>query len=348
MKRVCSFWFVLLCAAIIFLPGCYVFKQGVYLLHYQRQAEDIDELLEEDGLSEQEKEMLLLVREIKSFAVNTLGLDEDKNYTRYVSVEKEYLVDVVSAADKDAFEAYTWEYPIVGEVPYKGFYQREDALRLVKRLKRGGYDVMMRQVDAFSTLGYFSDPVFSFMQDYSEYSLADLVIHEQTHATLFIKDEIQFNEELAMFMGLEGALLFLDEEYGDSGGIRKEIELFHREQQTFFSLIDGLYQTLDEIYSSAVSREEKLIKKEEAISSFKEHIISRYDGYFSTPRYKRVFQGEINNAYILSLRTYTRDLSLFYQVLEMFGGDLPEAFKEIRKVEDYPGDPKEFLAELLG
>ena len=83
------------------------------------------------------------------------------------------------------------------------------------------------------------------------------------------------------------------------------------------------------------------------ISSFEEHISSNYNEYFSTPRYKQVFQGEINNAYILSLRTYTKDLVRFYQVLDRSGGDLPEAFKEIRKVEDYPGDPKEYLAELL-
>ena len=106
------------------------------------------------------------------------------------------------------------ELPFHGQAPYKGFYERPDALAEAARLKKEGYDVIVRKVDAFSTLGFTKDPVYSFMKKYSPYELASTIIHEQTHATLWVKGQTDFNEELADFVGETGALEWIAARFG--------------------------------------------------------------------------------------------------------------------------------------
>jgi predicted aminopeptidase len=331
---------------LLVLNQCYIAKQGSHMVRHMSSARDIDEVLKDENLPRGSRNMLLLVKEVKNYAVETIGLKEDKNYSKYIEIERDYLVDVVSACEKDRFESYEWSFPFFGSFPYKGFYERKDAEREAEMLRKKGLDVFIRKVDAFSTLGFLTDPVYSSMDNYSTIAIASLIIHEQTHATLFLKNRINFNEEFATFVGNEGALNFIKYKYGAQSDYYLKLIDYMKDQDTFLGLINGLYDELDVVYGEDTGREYKLRKREEIFISFIENFAAEYDKRFITDSFRHIENVSFNNAYILIYKRYTGDLSLFYSVYEKQGYDLKKTVDIIKKVKDYRGDPKDYLKKL--
>jgi predicted aminopeptidase len=216
-----------------------------------------------------------------------------------------------------------WRFPFFGAFPYKGFFKREDALRLADRLRKKGYDVFVRRAEAFSTLGFFKDPVFSFMTDYPEYDMASLIIHEQTHATIFVKNSTEFNEQLATFVGREGALLYLRRKYGEGSTEYRAVLEDLEDEQRFFDLMGDLYRRLDRLYRSDAGEEEKAERRKQIFDDFQSDLGRNYNSYFKTGAYRRMTELSMNNAVVLSVMRYTQDLSLFYRFYEENGCDLP-------------------------
>ncbi|MDR3341903.1 MAG: aminopeptidase, partial [Treponema sp.] len=205
----------ILLGCLTVFSGCYTLKQGVTMLGYLNRAVPLESLLTaspeepvdasgEEGSSDaalDKRRFVEQVLDIRRFAITALGLRESANYTRYVALDRDYLAAVVSAAAQDSFSRYEWWFPVVGKVPYKGFFDPKDARKEAEKLKKKDLDVWIRGVDAFSTLGWFSDPLYSYMRHYPVHQLADLIIHEQLHATVYLKGQSQFDEELAEFVG---------------------------------------------------------------------------------------------------------------------------------------------------
>ena len=154
------------------------------------------------------RDKLLLVLQARQFAADSLRLNAGNSYTLFSRVESDTLVMVLSAAHKDRFQPYTWWFPIVGRVPYKGFFELEDALAAQRKLEAQGYDTYLRPSAAFSTLGWFNDPLLSTLLRYDRVSLANTVIHEIFHNTFFAPGQAVFNESLANFVGGRGAIEF--------------------------------------------------------------------------------------------------------------------------------------------
>lgn len=346
-SRFWPFRIVLLFLVFLLLSGCYVLKQGLILSDYQNRAEEIDRLLQRKDLDSDTRRFLNEVVSIKQFAVENLGLENNRSYTKFVETDRNYLVDVVTACAPDSFTPYIWKFPIVGEVPYKGFYQKRDAERLARRLQKEGYDVWVRKVDAFSTLGYFSDPVYSFMKGYPLYRLADLIIHEQTHATIYIKDKPQFNEELATFVGTEGALAYINNTRGGAADLRRQIQENGKDRDHFYKLMRSLYTRLDAVYSSDIPAGEKLREKKRIIDEFQMNLKDNYSDYFIAENYRYITEMELNNAHIVSWNIYTRDLSLYRKVYESLDSDLALFIEKLKNVKNYSDNPKEYLRSLL-
>ncbi|MBW3572559.1 MAG: aminopeptidase, partial [Gemmatimonadetes bacterium] len=131
------------------------------------------------------RDKLLLVLQARQFAADSLGLNAGNSYTLFSRVDSDTLVMVLSAAHKDRFKPHTWWFPVVGRVPYKGFFELDDALRAERRLQAQGYDTYLRPSAAFSTLGWFNDPLLSTLLRYDRVSLANTVIHEIFHNTFY-------------------------------------------------------------------------------------------------------------------------------------------------------------------
>lgn len=339
--------------ALIFLllflasGGLYLAEQGRAFFGYLLRSRSFESVLADDDTSPGTVELLEEAESIRRFAREELGLAAGENYTAYIETGKEYLVDVVTACKDDSFTPRIWGFPIVGEVPYKGFYRREDALKLARRLEADNYDVIVRPVDAFSSLGFFSDPLYDFMRDYSDFELADLIIHELTHATIFVKSEIQFNEELATFVGYEGALRYAASRDLNGGELRRLLKERAAERAVFLELMRGLYSELEEAYRALDPRQDRLAAKEEILDRFRRGVTADYENLFATDRFRFLTEAELNNAYILSWNIYARDLSLFEELYARYDKDLGAFISSVKPVESYGGDPKDFLRELL-
>ena len=266
-----------LCLLPLF-SGCYLLKQGTYLLNYNSRSRPIEKVLAQESISGDVGVMLSMVQEIRRYAVEEIGLEDNRNYTRYLEMDRDYLVDVVSACTADSFTPYEWRFPLFGSFPYKGFYEPEDARREASRLERRGLDVWVRQVDGFSTLGFFSDPIYSFMTEYSLFALADLIIHEQTHATVFVKNEIQFSEELATFVGREGALSFLRDRYGEDSEAYRQALASLSDWSRYRDRVIELYDELDTLYRSETDSRRMSAEKQRIVEDFNQ----RYESMHST------------------------------------------------------------------
>ena len=345
-------WLLIGLGALLLLGRCYLVEQGFILLTYQFQTEDIDKLLERNELPAGTKEMLATAKEIKQFSESELGLKNDDNFSRFLDIRKDYLVDVVSASEKDRFVPYRWSYPIFGAFPYKGFFNKESALREAQKLHEQDLDVFVRQADAFSTLGFFIDPLYSFMSDYSAYALAVLIIHEQTHATIFLKDQVEFDEELATFIGIEGALLYVKSKFGEDSDRYQDVLRYLDDLDTFIFQIHSLNDTLDALYRRNIDRDEKLAQREQLYSEFREAYLKTYPAMFKTEKFRNLMGSDINNAFILSYMTYTRDLSLYYELYRACGCDVRRLTTFITTLaengrQEFLADPKKYLAEWL-
>jgi predicted aminopeptidase len=335
-------------ALLLSVSGCYVVKQGSYLLRHQLQSRGADRLLASKGTPEDLRRFLLLVEEVRGFAAGTIGLKRNRSYTRYVELQKSYLIDVVSASKKDRFEPYLWRYLFFGSFPYKGFYERRDAEREAGRLERRDLDVLVRPADAYSTLGFFRDPLYSFMKDYSLYALASLIIHEQTHATLFIKDQVQFNEEMATFVGREGTLQFIREKVGAGSDYYRKVVRYLEDEEALFRLFRELHGRLEAGYTGPGDRGRKLAGKERVIGEFSEAFTRDYERTFHTDAFRGLFDRmPLNNASILSFIQYTGDLSLFERLYERMGRDLKRTVEFLKTIPRDAPDPKEAIRRYL-
>ena len=319
---------LLLAGVLSFLSGCtsqpgYLAKQGSYLLRYGTGTQSLSSLIEASATAAKTREFLLRVREIKGFAVQRIGLKDNGNYTRYKEIDRDHLVDVVQACDAVSFTVYQWSYPFLGKLPYRGYYERPDAEAEAARLKKEGYDVIIRPVDAFSTLGFARDPVYSFMEKYSPFQIASLIIHEQTHATLFARGQPEFNEELATFVGDEGAFLWLREKFGEDSALYRSAQDEYTDSQTFIALMQGLEKDLRTLYGGSLSPGEKLAQKKRRIDEFTAQFADGLSSRFRTDQYRRLGDLHINNAYLSLYSLYSSDIPLLRSFWEQrCGGDL--------------------------
>jgi predicted aminopeptidase len=347
-----KFGLPLLAVGFLTIAGCatnvgYLLKQGNYLLRDSTGTVSIASLIEAPSTPAETRDFLLRVTEIKAFAVETIGLTNNGNYTRYKKIDRDHLVDVVQACDALSFTPYLWGYPFLGKLPYRGYYERADADVEGARLKKEGYDVIIRPVDAFSTLGFTKDPVYSFMKKYSPFQIASLIIHEQTHATLFVKDQPDFNEELANFVGDEGAFEWLRVKYGEDSTFYHEALAEYADSQTFVGLLQGLTAELKCLYGEDVSREEKLAGKKRIIDAFQARLSGELVSGFRTNAYRHIPDLHINNAYLSLYSLYSADVPLLRSYWEQrCGRDLRvfmRACVELAK----RGDVKTLMREEL-
>ncbi|MDR1586732.1 MAG: aminopeptidase [Treponema sp.] len=314
---------ILLLAASASFSGCYTLKQGTTMLGYLNRAIPLERLAG-DSASAEDRRFVRQVEDIRRFAMRELGLKESKNYTRYVKLDRSWLAAVVSASAKDSFTRHEWRFPVVGAVPYKGFFSVEDARKERAKLEKKDLDVWIRGVDAFSTLGWFRDPLYSYMRDYSPDRLADLIIHELTHATVFIKGQVQFNEELAEFVGSEGARLYMESRFGADSEEYRAISGDEADNRAYVAFVRELAAELDALYQSGAAREEKLLEKERIIKNAQARFEAEYESRFHSENYRGFAELHVNNAYLELYRLYYAEDNYFADLYERTGRNLPK------------------------
>jgi predicted aminopeptidase len=214
-------------------------------------------------------------------------------------------------------------------------------------LKRKDLDVWIRPVDAFSTLGWFDDPLYSFMRAYSPERMADLLIHELVHATVFIKNNMQFNEELAEFIGSEGARLYIEKRYGADSPQMENIIYSDTDNAAYVEFIQELISELDTVYKSEITREQKLELKEKIISGAQSRFASEYETRFHSDRYRGFSEMPVNNAYLELYRLYYSGGSKLKELYDESGGNLHEFIAAAKTITKGGGSPMRQLRSAL-
>lgn len=328
---------VLLCFG---LTGCqisYYLKSGYNQALLIKNQNSIKDVLKDPNLNETKRRKLLLILETKDFAEKNLGLKQTNNYTTYVELHRPYVSHIIHVAYPFELKYRMWSFPVVGELPYKGFFEKQDAVDEANIYNKEGFDTHVRGVRAYSTLGWMKDPVLSSMLDYDDDDLVNLIIHELTHSTLFIKNSVDFNEQLAMFVGNKGTELFFKSKNNDD--ILKTIHNKNNDDKLFSDFINTEYIALDNWYknTSAITPALKKQKFEDMKKRFKKIP-------FQSQQYSYFTKMELNNASFLGFKTYYKDLSGFERVFDKTKS--MEQFLSLVKTLESKGDPEVELKKL--
>ncbi len=296
-------------------------------------------MLRREGVDPVVRKKLELVQEIVAFGQSEIGLQPSENYTTYCDVGAGPACWALVVCPKDRLDPVQWRYPVVGLAPYRGYFDLQLAERDRNKLASQGFDTYLRPVSAYSTLGWFSDPILSSMLRLRDEDLANLLIHELTHATVWIPSDVPFNEGLATFVGEAGSLLFLEAKHGPDFPSAREVLARRADRRPFLTFMAGLIGELEALYASDRESHEKVSEREKIFAEAK----SRFsDLPFQTDSYSGFLEWQLNNARLASFRTYTSKLDLFERVYEAAGRNLKDAVTVFRSCADLD-DPREYL-----
>ena len=317
-----------------------------------RRRVPLQEVIDRPDLAPDTRAKLQLALEVRAFS-STIGLSTDGNFSTYSYSDRNPLVWVVMASHRDAFKLYGWWFPIVGTVPYKGFFERADAERQAQQLEAEGYETWVRGASAFSTLGWFNDPLLASMLKYPSVDLANTILHEITHSTLWIKGSVPFNETLANFVGHQAALEFFRAKKA-AATTSADIELTEQQvalaQQQLFNErqlaqgLQALVEELTQLYASTQSSEQKLRQREVVFNEQRAKLKALLPGLRGL--------SSVNNAEIMQLHIYRTKYAEFQHCFDASGATLPgflERMKELaQRVEAEDTEPYQELARCGG
>ncbi|MBN1251224.1 MAG: aminopeptidase [Bacteroidales bacterium] len=317
IKKIFIITFLLLISLII--SNCnlifYGIEQGAGQIKILTNAKPIKKFMQDSLYPDSLKQKLILVEQIKKYTIDSLGLNPSKNYNTLYDQKGKDILWVVIAAEKYKMKEYLWKFPVLGKLPYKGFFKKHKAINEAEKLKNKGFDSQVSTVSAWSTLGFFKDPILSEMLNRPTGEIARLIIHELTHSTLFIKGDAEFNENLATFVGDEGAKQFLIDKYGIKSNYYKEyigelidIENFSAHVLKGAEKLDSLYNKFpknisdiekDDLKTKLIT---KIIKDLDTIKFHNNHDFSNLTDSSNIP----------NNSFFIGYITYRKNQNQFY------------------------------------
>ena len=324
------------------LSGCsptYVLRAGYEEAKILWRRQPIERVLAQPDLDGSTRSKLELALAVRAFAADTLHLRAGKSYATYARVDDDQVVHVVSAAYRFKLQPYTWWFPIVGRVPYKGYFAKADADAEGAALEQDGYDTSVRPSVAFSTLGWFADPLLSTVLRYDRTTLATIIIHELLHNTTYLAGHADFDESFADFVGHRGAILFFATRGDESA--RERAATAWSDAMLFSDFLDGFTARLTQAYTAGVSLDERQQLFEAGQDEFRGLPLQ-------AGRYRDFGTEHLNNAVILQYRMYTEQLRLFDDVFHQQGDDLPRTISVVLDaLRGSKDDPFAAVADLL-
>ena len=310
------------------------------------RREPIVQYLDRPGVESETKEKLQLVLAVREYAQTTLNLNVGGSYSSYSYVDRPDLTYILTAAPKTQLKPYTWWFLIVGRVPYKGYFSRQDAEAAAEGLRADGYDISIRPSAAFSTLGWFDDPLLGHLLKYDKVTLAEVVFHELFHNTLYVKGAGNFNESVANFVGSRAAIDFFRVKFGDGSAEHERAIRNWQAELEFSEFIEGMAEALTELYNREISYEDKLRLREEVFSRYKKEWADRTH-IRGSRRFRSFSQQPMNNAVLIHYLLYLRNLKVFEAVYQAMGQNLVRAIEAIRDAVQKGGEPFERVQTLV-
>ena len=312
---------------------------GQWRLLADRQP--VKKLLAEPATDPALKEKFELLLRLRDYAAQELKLPVANHYLSYVNLHREHVVWTVQAAPEFSLASKTWWYPFVGSLKYRGYFAATNAFRLAAKLQQEGYDVHVGGVDAYSTLGWFPDPVLSSFIHYDEPDLAAVLFHELAHQQLFVSGDTDFNEAFATVVEEEGVRRWL-RHTGQTNALQQYEEALRREGQCR-ELLDQTRTELQQLYERDDTRQvaqgngtpAELSSLRQEKTRIMERLRTRYqhlkNQWDALRPFDRWMNKPINNAKLASVDTYYKRVPELRRLLEACGGDFAKFYQTAKK-----------------
>ncbi len=338
MRRLTGALVVLLALVLGLTPmGCYVSRAAYEEARILSRRQPIAKLAADTSAASAAelvtRAKLALVVAARTFAVDSLGLKAGKSFTTYSRLDRDTLVLVLSAAYRDRLELKTWWFPVVGRFPYKGFFDFENAKRTATAMRRDGFDVTLGASSAFSTLGWFSDPLVSTTVAQDSITLANTVMHELLHNTYFAKGRVPFNESFASFVGGRGAEHFFRSR-GDTASLRRAQDEW-QDDLVLGAFWARLSHEIDSVFAElpADSSVRRIAARDTVYARGRRRLIDSVAPVLHGYPAGWASRVALNNAVLLSRRVYADGLDRFDSVYVAEGRDLKRAIERIIAVD---------------
>jgi len=300
-------------------------------------------LIADSTTTDETRRRLQLVVDARRFALETLALDGGESFTTYSALDRDTLVLVLSAARRDTLAPHTWWFPVVGRFPYKGFFDPRAARDAAAGLERRGLDTWLRPASAFSTLGWFNDPLLSTTLRLDTLDLANTVIHELTHNTLFLRGEVPFNESFASFVGARGAAEFFRARGAPLAA--RQVEREWEDEKLLGSFWGATLAAVDSAYAMHPGDSASRVAARDTVFSRMREVLRRdLAPHLPTVSPERLQQVRFDNASLLARRVYAADPWLFDAVHLRTGGTVRETVALVARV--VRADPTEPFGAL--
>lgn len=323
--RACVLFLLMVCG--VGCSGCsplYVLRGAVAQGKILLSREPVERVAHSPRTSDAERAKLELLLDVRRFAADDLGMDVGDAYSTFARVPPGALVWVVSAARQTKLESRTWWFPIVGHVTYKGFFEKSDAEALAARLEAEGWDTWVRPSGAFSTLGWFDDPILSNWLTRDDIALADLLIHELLHRSFYLPGQTDFNESFASWVGHAGAVAYFEARDGADSGTAEDARARMARALAASARFEEAVAELRALYARAAREDwprERILKERSSIFAL-----------LGPPE-------RINNAVILARWAYRRDLRGLACAAREVGGSLRAQISAIEETASGRDDP---------
>ncbi len=317
---------------IVFLSSCsstlYLAKAAKYEILLLSREKKIEKILSDPSASPELKKKLRFVLEVRKFGKEKLGLTPGKSYTYYADIHIKTAAYVLTAVKSLSWEVKTFWFPIVGRVPYLGFPNLDDAKKYAEKLKKEGYDVSIGEATAFSTLGYLPDPVTPLMLKSPPLLLAELLLHEMTHATVYFSGETPFDENLAVMVENLGGIEFAENKWGRESDQYKYAVDKWNDTILFSDFLKNVRVKLDALFKSDIPENKKLQEKGKLLKKFQQ----KFDKLpFKSDYFKGFNLLPPNNARLLGWLIYYEGISELYSAFNVGKGNLKDFLRFLKR-----------------
>ena len=293
------------------------------------RSEPLETVKKRPDTSAELKSQLILSEKLLTFAKNELHLKPGSAYSAYADLKRDHVVWNIFAAPELSLEPKEWSYPIVGALEYRGYFKEEDAQAEADKLKAQGYDVIVGGVDAYSTLGWFRDPLLNTFIHENELALAELIFHELAHRQLFRKGETAFNEALATAVSYHGVRQWLRSQ-GKTAELKKYEQLLVRRTE-FYDHIDRARSDLETLYASTKTKDQKRRQKRQILDALQTDF-RELRRRWKTKGGEHWLDQPLNNAHLVASATYHEHLPVFEDLIQQHNGDIKAFFKAAKKL----------------
>ena len=328
---------------LLLLSGCtdfgYYWHMTTGHLAIMGKRADIVDLLENPALDPGLKQRLQLVQEIRQFSIDVLSLPDSGSYTRYVQLDRPYALQNLFAAPEFSIQLHSWCYPVIGCASYRGYYDEEMLADYIAGLRQQNFDIHVGKVPAYSTLGWFDDPVLSSFIDWPDYRLAGLLFHELTHQRVYVDNDTQFNESLAAAVQQAGTELWLKSRSEDT-----ELKQFHRwieYRRQIVTLIGRTRERLAQLYQSDAPEAIKREQKQAIFSTARVNHAAIANRLNFQGGFTHWFAGDLNNAKLASVSTYHSLVPAFLAMIEAHDHDFDRFFDTVEKIGELSREERE-------